>query len=167
MGGVNFSRLRGKRQSRNTYGRPRLHATLADEGWRVGGKRIARLMRAQGLRGVTRRKGTVTTVPADERWPVPDRVERDFTTNQPAQLYVAEITYVPTWAGFLYLAMVLDVFSRRTVGWRMATHLRTELVADALDRALWQRQPENMIHHSDQGCQPYSGQPNGKPGHAR
>ena len=136
-------------ESRGTYGRPRIHATLADEGWHIGGKRVARLMAAQGLRGVKRRKGVVTTVPADERRPQPDLVERDFTASRPDQLYVADITYIPTWTGFLYLAMVLDVFSRRVVGWRMATHLRTELVADALDMALWQRQPYNVIHHSD------------------
>lgn len=140
-------------ESRGTYGRPRIHAALADEGWHVGGKRVARLMAAQGLRGVTRRQGPVTTVPTNERRPQPDLVERDFTASGPDQLYVADITYIPTWAGFLYLAMVLDVFSRRVVGWRMATHLRTALVADALDMALWQRQPYNVIHHSDQGSQ--------------
>ena len=139
--------------SRGTYGRPRIHADLVDEGWRVGGKRVARLMRAEGVRGVTRRKGAVTTVPGDERRPHPDRVERDFTATAPDQLYVADITYIPTWTGFLYLAIVLDVFSRRIVGWRMATHLRTELVAGALDMALWQRRPADVIHHSDQGCQ--------------
>lgn len=139
--------------SKGTYGRPRIHADLADEGWQVGGKRVARLMRADGVRGVCRRKGTVTTVPAEERRPQPDLVERDFSASQPDQLYVADITYIPTWAGFLYLAIVLDVFSRRIVGWRMATHLRTELVRDALDMALWQRRPKHVIHHSDQGCQ--------------
>jgi len=139
--------------SRGTYGRPRIHADLVDEGWHVGGKRVARLMRAEGLRGVSRRKGTITTIGGDERRPHPDRVERNFTATAPDQLYVADITYIPTWAGFLYLAIVLDVFSRRVVGWRMATHLRTELVRGALDMALWQRRPTDVIHHSDQGCQ--------------
>jgi len=155
---VEDERLRGSirsahSDSRGTYGRPRIHADLADEGWHVGAKRVARLMRAEGLRGVSRRKGTVTTVAGDERRPHPDRVERDFTATAPDQLYVADITYIPTWAGFLYLAIVLDVFSRRIVGWRMATHLRTELVRGALDMALWQRRPLDVIHHSDQGCQ--------------
>jgi putative transposase len=119
----------------------------------VGGKRVARLMRAEALRGVSRRRGAGPTVAGAERRPHPDRVERDFTATAPDQLYVADITYIPTWAGFLYLAIVLDVFSRRIVGWRMATHLRTELVRGALDMALWQRRPAGVIHHSDQGCQ--------------
>ena len=85
--------------------------------------------------------------------PAPDLVDRDFSVSGPDQLWVADITYVPTWAGFLYLAVVLDAWSRRVVGWAMATHLRTELVLDALDMALWQRRPEAVIHHSDQGTQ--------------
>ena len=80
-------------------------------------------------------------------------VERDFTADGPDQLWVADITYIPTWAGFLYLAVVLDAWSRRVVGWAMATHLRTELVLDALNMATWQRRPERVIHHSDQGTQ--------------
>ena len=141
------------RDSRGTYGRPRVHAELADNGWRIGGKRAARLMRAEGIAGVSRRQGTVTTVPGPERRPQPDLVERDFTAQAPDELYVADITYIPTWSGFLYLAIVLDVFSRRVVGWRMATHLRSELVTGALEMALWQRRPNGVIHHSDQGCQ--------------
>ena len=85
--------------------------------------------------------------------PAPDLVERDFTAAGPDRLWVADITYVPTWAGFLYLAVVLDAFSRRVVGWAMANHLRTELVLHALNMALWQRRPTEVIHHSDQGCQ--------------
>jgi len=141
------------RDSRGTYGRPRVHAELADNGWRIGGKRAARLMRAEGIAGVSRRQGTVTTVAGPERRPQPDLVERDFTAQAPDELYVADITYIPTWSGFLYLAIVLDVFSRRVVGWRMATHLRSELVTGALEMALWQRRPNGVIHHSDQGCQ--------------
>jgi len=139
--------------SDETYGAPRIHPELADEGWRVGRKRVARLMRQVGLQGVTRRRGTFTTVRDHGRRPYPDRVERAFKADAPYQLYVADITYIPTWAGFLYLAIVLDVFSRRVVGWSMATHLRSELVLEALDMALWQRKPEQVIHHSDQGCQ--------------
>ena len=147
-------RIRNSHQrSRGTYGRPRIHADLAAEGWRVSGKRVARLMRVEGLRGVCRRKGPITTMPAAERRPQPDLVERDFTATAPDQLYVADITYIPTWAGFLYLAIVLDVFSRRVVGWRMATHLKSDLVVEALEMALWQRRAAGAIHHSDQGCQ--------------
>ncbi len=87
------------------------------------------------------------------RLPAPDLVERTFRAERPDQLWVADITYVPTWAGFLYLAIVLDVCSRRIVGWAMATHLKTDLVLDALNMAIGQRQPRAVIHHSDQGCQ--------------
>ncbi len=110
-------------------------------------------MRAAGLRGVSRRKWVSTTQRAEGARPAPDLVERDFSAEAPDRLWVADITYVPTWAGFLYLAVVLDVFSRRVVGWAMATHLRTRLVLDALDMALVQRRPEDVIHHSDQGSQ--------------
>ena len=85
--------------------------------------------------------------------PAPDLVERNFSAAAPNRLWVADITYIPTWAGFLYLAVVLDVFSRRIVGWAMETYLRTELVLKALDLALGQRRPYGVIHHSDQGSQ--------------
>ena len=110
-------------------------------------------MRRAGLRGISRRKGTRTTVRDARARAVPDLVERDFTADAPDRLWVADITYIPTWAGFLYLAVVLDAFSRRVVGWSMANHLRTQLVLDALDMALWQRRPDGVIHHSDQGSQ--------------
>lgn len=141
------------RRSRGTYGSPRIHAELRAEGWQVARKRIARLMRLAGLRGVTRRKRVVTTIPSQGTRPEPDHVDRDFSAEAPDQLYVADITYVPTEAGFLYLAIVLDVFHRAVVGWAMAQHLRTQLVLDALNMALWRRRPEAVIHHSDQGCQ--------------
>ena len=140
-------------QSYGTYGAPRIHAELAAKGIHVGRKRIARLMRAAGLAGVSRRKGPRTTQRRQGARPAPDLVERNFTAERPDQLWVADITYVPTWAGFLYLAVVLDAFSRRVVGWAMATHLRTQLVLDALDMALRQRRPQDVIHHSDQGSQ--------------
>jgi putative transposase len=90
----------------------------------------------------------------DERQrPAPDLVRREFKADGPNKLWVADITYVPTWSGFLYVAIVLDAFSRRVVGWAMANHLRTELVLDALDMAVKQRRPSDVIHHSDQGCQ--------------
>ena len=141
------------RTSRETHGAPRIHAELIAEGHAVSRKRIARLMCGAGLAGISRRKGTRTTV-RDARARAPaDLVERNFTAEAPDQLWVADITYIPTWAGFLYLAVVLDVFSRRVIGWSMANHLRTRLVLDALDMALWQRRPDGVIHHSDQGSQ--------------
>ena len=110
-------------------------------------------MREAGLAGVSRRKGPRTTRRDPQARPAPDLVERRFAAEAPDRLWVADITYVPTAAGFLYLAVVLDVFSRRVVGWSMANHLRTELVLDALDMAVGQRRPGSVIHHSDQGCQ--------------
>jgi putative transposase len=140
-------------QSYATYGAPRIHAELAAKGIRIGRKRVARLMRAAGLAGVSRRKGPRTTRRREGARPAPDLVERNFTAERPDQLWVADITYIPTWASFLYLAVVLDAFSRRVVGWAMATHLRTQLVLDALEMALRQRRPQGVIHHSDQGSQ--------------
>jgi len=110
-------------------------------------------MREAGIAGVSRRRLFSTTVRDGDRQPAPDLVERRFTADGPNQLWVADITYIPTWSGFLYLAVVLDVWSRRVVGWSMATHLRTELVLDALNMALGQRRPSAVIHHSDQGTQ--------------
>ncbi len=140
-------------RSRGTYGVPRVHAELVAEKITVGRKRVARLMRASRLQGVSRRKWTTTTVRDRDARPAPDLVQRTFAAEKPDQLWVADITYVPTWAGFLYLAVVLDAWSRRIVGWAMATHLRTELVLDALNMAVAQRRPANVIHHSDQGTQ--------------
>jgi putative transposase len=132
---------------------PRVHAELAAQGTHVGRKRIARLMRDQELRGGCRRKGYRTTRRGRDRHGIPDLVERNFTARAPDQLWVADITYVPTATGFLFLAVVLDAFSRRIVGWSMAGHLRTSLVLDALDMALQRRRPTGVVHHSDQGCQ--------------
>jgi putative transposase len=140
-------------RSRGTYGVPRIHAELAADEVGVGRKRVARLMQVRGIAGVSRRRTTRTTLRAADTRPAPDLVERDFTADGPDQLWVADITYVPTWAGFLYLAVVLDVWSRRVVGWSMRKHLRTELVLEALEMALHQRSPEKVIHHSDQGTQ--------------
>ena len=138
--------------SRGTYGAPRIHAELTAKGMQVGRQRIARLMSQAGLAGVSRRKFVVTTVKSDSRQ-APDLVERNFTAEAPDRLWVADITYVPTWAGFLYLAVVLDAFSRRIVGWSMATTLAAQLVLDALNMALVTRRPKGVIHHSDQGSQ--------------
>ena len=139
--------------SRSTYGAPRIHAELAALGHAVGRKRVARLMRVAGLAGVSRRKGPPTTQRRRDARPASDLVERNFATDAPDRLWVADITYIPTWARFLYLAVVLDAFSRRVIGWSMANHLRTSLVLDAIDMALGQRRPEDVIHHSDQGSQ--------------
>jgi putative transposase len=139
-------------QSRNTYGVPRVHAVLAADGIHVGKKRVARLMSQAGLAGVCRRRRHKSSRDKDAR-PAPDLVDRSFVATAPNQLWVADITYVPTWAGFLYLAVVLDVYSRRIVGWAMDNHLRAELVIDALNMAVGQRRPTEVIHHSDQGCQ--------------
>ena len=137
--------------SGETYGRPRIHAALRAEGERVGQKRVGRLMRAMGIEGATRRRfKTATTKRDTEARPAPDLVRRDFSASGPDRLWVADITYVPTWAGGLYLAVVLDVWSRRVVGWAMATHMRTEPVEAALAMALSRRRPEGrVIHHSD------------------
>jgi putative transposase len=138
--------------SNGTYGAPRIHAELADQGVHVGRKRVARLMRNADLAGVSRRRFVTTTVKGDGRQ-APDLVNRNFTADKPNLLWVADITYCPTWSGFLYLAVVLDAFSRRIVGWSMATTLHTQIVLDALDMALWRRRPTGVIHHSDQGSQ--------------
>jgi putative transposase len=136
-----------------TYGAPRVHAELRAQDVRVGRKRVARLMRRAGLQGVSRRRGTTTTVRKRGQGSPPDLVERDFSADAPDRLWVADITYVPTGSGFLYLAVTMDAFSRRVVGWAMAGHLRTGLVLAALDMAVAQRKPGDVIHHSDQGCQ--------------
>ena len=141
------------RRSRGTYGVPRIHLDLADADLPVGRKRVARLMRAAGLQGVSRRKGTRTTVRDREARPAPDLVDRNFAAAATDRLWVADITYIPTWEGFLFLAVVLDAFSRRLVGWAMASSLKTQIVLDALDMALRQRRPRQVVHHSDQGSQ--------------
>ena len=140
-------------RSRGTYGVPRIHAQLSANGIPVGRKRIARLMHKAGLQGVSRRKKYRTTIRNEKVRPAADLVQRDFSVQGPNQLWVADITYIRTGSGFLYLAVVLDAFSRRVVGWAMKTHLRTQLVLAALEMALWQRRPHSVIHHSDQGTQ--------------
>ena len=140
--------------SRQTYGAPRVHADLRAQGERHGRKRIARLMRDAGLVGACHRHGGPATTRRDkEARPAPDLVDRNFTASRPNQLWIADITYLPTATGFLYLAVVLDVWSRKVVGWSMANHLRAELVLDALEMAIGQRRPKDVVHHSDQGSQ--------------
>jgi putative transposase len=140
--------------SRHTYGAPRVHAALQACEEKHGRKRIARLMRQAGLVGACHRKGGPVTTQRDQQArPAPDLVDRKFTAPGPNQLWVADITYVPTAAGFLYLAVVLDAWSRKIVGWSMANHLRAELVLAAMEMAVSQRRPKDVIHHSDQGSQ--------------
>lgn len=140
--------------SRGTYGAPRLHAELRHEGWHCGRKRVARLMRQAGLEGCHRRRFKVTTRPRKGAELAPDLVNRVFRADVPNRLWLADITYVPTDEGFLYVATVLDAFSRLVVGWSMSDHLYTELVLRALDMAVENRRPvDGVIHHSDHGCQ--------------
>lgn len=110
-------------------------------------------MRAAGLKGASRRKSARTTIRDDRVRPASDLVDRNFYADAPNVLWVADITYVPTWAGFLYLAVVLDAFSRRIVGWAMGHNLKAQIVIDAMNMAIAQRRPGNVIHHSDQGSQ--------------
>jgi putative transposase len=140
-------------RSRGTYGAPRIQAELRACGELVSRKRVARLMRQAGLRGASRRRSILTTIRDEKSRPAPDLVKRHFAADGRDRLWVADITYIPTGSGFLYLAVVVDAWSRRVVGWSMATHLRTELVLEALNMALGQRRPQEVIHHSDQGSQ--------------
>jgi len=141
-------------RSRGTYGMPRVWAELRYEGVYCSRKRVARLLRRAGLQGCHRRKGPRTTRRRPGAAPAPDLVKRRFAAAAPDQLWVADITYVSTWMGFLYLAVVLDAYSRRVVGWAMAEHVRSELVVEAVEMALWRRRPsDGVIHHSDRGSQ--------------
>ena len=142
--------------SRGTYGVPRIHAELRAQGVRVSRRRVARLMRELGIEGVSRRRRRRTTVPDPNTPPAPDLVERDFAASGPDEKWFADLTYVPTWEGFLYLAVVMDAFSRRIVGWSMRDDMKAELVVDALGMALTRRRPEReggLLHHSDRGGQ--------------
>jgi putative transposase len=141
-------------QSHGIYGAPRIQADLRDDGQAVGRKRVARLMRQLGLRGVSRRRVFSTTRRDPDAALADDLVRRDFHADAPDRLWVADITELPTDEGPLYLASVLDMFSRACAGWSMAPHLRTELALGALEMALERRQPPaGLIHHSDHGSQ--------------
>jgi putative transposase len=135
--------------SHGTYGAPRVHAELQAEGTAIARKRVARLMRQDGLRGVSRRRFQTTMRREPTHSPANDLVGRAFTAPAPNLLWVADITYVPTSAGFLFLAVVFDAWSRRIVGWPMVNNLRTQLVLDALDMAVTTRQPADVVHYSD------------------
>ena len=139
--------------SRCTYGAPRVHAELRNRGKRVGRKRVARLMRKSGLVGRTPRRFRRTTIP-DPSAQAQDLVQRQFDPSEPNQLWLSDITYIRTWQGWLYLAVFLDAYSRKVVGWALADHLRTELVTSALQMALNSRRPPaGLICHSDRGSQ--------------
>jgi putative transposase len=141
-------------RSRCTYGAPRIRDELADEHrCQVGRKRVARLMREEGLRGVMRRRYICTTNRSELYALVPDRVQRRFVASAANALWVADFTYVPTAAGVVYLAIVMDVFCRRIVGWSMREDMSVQLVLDALQMALLQRRPSAVVHHSDHGSQ--------------
>jgi putative transposase len=141
-------------ESDATYGMPRVRAELIEQEVRISRKRVARLMRHAGLRGVSRRRGFVVTTHRDEsQRAAPDLVKREFVASGPNQLWVADMTYVPTWAGFIFLAIVLDVWSRRIVGWAIGEQMTAELVLAALNMALQRRRARGVIHHSDQGSQ--------------
>jgi putative transposase len=140
--------------SDETYGMPRIRAELADMGIKASRKRIARLMHDNHLHGVSRRRGWCVTTTRNPRLrPAPDLVDRKFVAVDINQLWVADMTYVPTWEGFLYLAVVTDVFSRKVVGWSFGVQMTSDLVIAALDMALFTRKPQGVIHHSDQGSQ--------------
>jgi len=142
--------------SRKTYGSPRVHAELRlEDDVRVGRKRVERLMRHAGLSGQVKRRRGKTTITVQGVRTAPDLVERDFNPTEPNRLWAADITYIRTWEGWLYLASVMDLYSRRIVGWALADHLRAELVVDALEMAVARRCPDaGLVHHSDQGSQP-------------
>ena len=142
-------------QSRGTYGYRRVTTELIEcHDERVGRHRVARLMAKAQLQGVTRRKFCRTTRRDEQARPVPDLLGRDFTATGPDRRWVADITYVPTWAGFLFLAVVLDVYTRKVVGWSMSANQNTELVTRALNMAVTRQRPTSVVvHHSDQGCQ--------------
>jgi transposase InsO family protein len=146
--------------SKGRYGAPRIHAQLRRQGHRHGRKRVARLMRAAGLHGRTPRRFKRTTIPDPAATARADLIGRDFSVNAATvnTRWCGDITYIPTWEGWLYLATVIDIASRRVVGFALAEHLRTELVADALTNAVAARDPApGVVFHADRGCQYTSG----------
>ena len=146
------------RDNYSVYGARKVHAELQRQGHPVARCTVERLMRTAGLRGITRQKGPRTTVPGTCPETRPDLVDRTFRAAAPDRLWVADITYCRTFAGWVYAAFVIDVFSRRVVGWQLSTSLRTDLALDALEMGLWTRQHDGrdtsgLIHHSDKGVQ--------------
>lgn len=147
------------RDNYGVYGVRKMHATLTREGIEVGRDQTARLMRDLGLQGVRRGRPRRTTVPDAAAERAADLVQRRFAAPAPDRLWVCDLTYIRTWLGFAYLALVIDVYSRRIVGWALAGHMRTELPLEALEHALWQRREHEhrdlagLVHHSDRGSQ--------------
>lgn len=138
------------------YGVRKVWRQLQREGFTVARCTVARLMREMGLRGVVRGRRVRTTIPSDLTERPLDLVERNFTAKRPNQLWVADLTYVATWRGFVYVAFVIDVFSRRIVGWRVSNSLKSDLALDALEQAIYDREVatrHQLIHHSDRGVQ--------------
>jgi transposase InsO family protein len=141
-------------ESRGSYGSPRIHRDLAAAGETVSRKRVARLMQESGLAGRRKRRFRQTTDSAHALPVVKNRLKRDFSPAAPNQAWAADITYIRCWEGWCYLAVVIDLFSRRVVGWAVAEHMRTELVLEALQRAITLRRPAaGLVHHSDRGSQ--------------
>lgn len=141
--------------SRGTYGSPRIHAALQKQGVKCGRKRVARLMRQHKITGRKRQKRRPVTTQRDPgAIPAPNLLKQEFCASAPNQKWVSDITYIETFEGWLYLASIVDLFSRKVVGWAMADHMEASLVDNALQMALQQRQPEaGLLHHSDQGRQ--------------
>lgn len=149
---VNIQRI--WEQSHRNYGARKVWKQLNRETIPVARCTVERLMKQLGIEGVRRGKRCKTTRPDETAFKPLDLVQRKFTANQPNQLWVADITYVATWSGFVYVAFVVDVFSRYIVGWRVLKHMQTDLILDALEQALWFRgKPTGVIHHSDRGSQ--------------
>ena len=141
-------------ESRETYGSPRIHAELQAKGFEVGRNRIARIMAEEGITGRRPARFCKTTDSCHDHPIAPDLIERDFSPPGPNQVWAADITYIPTTSGWAYLAVILDLFSRRVIGWAVADHMRTELIVEALDRAVGTRDlTDELVHHSDRGSQ--------------
>ena len=143
-------------ESRGRYGAPRVHAELRSRGQRHGRKRVARLMRQAGIAGLAAKRWKKTTVPDPAAAARADRIRRDFTADASRlhSRWCGDITYIRTWEGWLFLATVIDIASRRVVGYAMADHLRTELISAALGNAVAARDPDpGVVFHSDRGCQ--------------
>lgn len=145
---------RAHEESRSTYGSPRIHAELIEQGEKCSRKRIARLMKRAGIQAKMRKRFKITTQANPKAVPAPNLLRQDFCSARPNQRWVADITYVPTGEGWLYVATVMDLFSRRIVGLAMNERITADLVIDAIKQAIIHRQPgADLMHHSDRGCQ--------------
>lgn len=141
-------------ENQRVYGIRKVWKQMKREGFQVARCTVARLMKVLDIRGIRRGRRCITTIPDEQAAKPLDLVNRNFTASKPNQLWVADITYVATWSGFVYVAFVIDVFSRKIVGWRVLKTMQTELILDALEQALWARgKPKGVVHHSDRGSQ--------------